>query len=267
MKKSILVIIQLLFVCVSAYAQWTTTGTVTSTTNNVGIGTATPDAPLDINGISLMAGGNANLDTVINPNRSLSFLENSGKLLIGWNRTGGAGEIDLISNQGGGDIGGIAFYNHLNNGTEKQLMWLTGDGALMIGSSRGNTGNNKLAVGGGVIAESVTVKLQSNWPDFVFKNNYQLPSLRDVKTYIAQYRHLPEIPSQADVAKDGINIGEMDNMLLKKVEELTLYLIEKDEEIKIQEAVNRENAVQINLLKKQLEVLAASLTKTKINFK
>jgi hypothetical protein len=52
-------------------------------------------------------------------------------------------------------------------------MWLTGDGRLMIGLTTGNTGNNKLAVGGGVIAESVTVKLQANWPDYVFKKDYR----------------------------------------------------------------------------------------------
>jgi hypothetical protein len=224
MKKSIVAIIPLLFVCAVVHAQWATIGSVTSTMNSVGIGTTTPNASLDVSGIFLMSGSSANLDISI-PNRSLSFLENSGKVLIGWNRTQGAGETDLISNQGIGTVGEFAFYNHLNNGTEKQLMWLTGDGRLMLGLNTGNTGNNKLAVGSGVIAESITVKLQSNWPDYVFTNSYQLPSLIDIENYIARNRRLPEIPSQEDVAKNGINLGEMDRMLLKKIEELTLYLI------------------------------------------
>ncbi|WP_184550890.1 hypothetical protein [Mucilaginibacter sp. FT3.2] len=85
-----------------------------------------------------------------------------------------------------------------------------------------------LAVGGSAIAESVTVKLQSGWPDFVFRDDYRLPALADVKAFIDQNHHLPEIPSEAAVAKDGLNLGEMNKLLLKKVEELTLYLIESN---------------------------------------
>jgi hypothetical protein len=56
-----------------------------------------------------------------------------------------------------------------------------------------------------------------------------------VKTYIDQNHHLPEIPSEQEVAKNGINLGEMNKLLLKKVEELTLYLIEKDKKEKEQD--------------------------------
>jgi hypothetical protein len=89
----------------------------------------------------------------------------------------------------------------------------------------------KFAVNGNAIATSMTVKLYANWPDYVFKRNYQLPSLTDVKTYIDQNQHLPDMPSETEVAKDGINLGEMNKLLLKKVEELTLYLIEKDKQM------------------------------------
>ncbi|NHA06444.1 hypothetical protein G7092_21725 [Mucilaginibacter sp. HC2] len=201
---------------------------------NVGIGTTTPAAKLEVYGTALVAGNNANIDNR-NGNLPLTFLENTGKMLIGWNRTQGAGETDFISNQGGGSVGGFAFYNHSNTGTENQVMWLTGDGRLMIGLSTGNTGNNKLAVGGGIIAEAVTVKLQSAWPDYVFKKDYQLPSLQEVKTYIDQNQHLPEVPSEQQISKDGLNLGEMNKLLMKKVEELTLYMIEmksENEEIK-----------------------------------
>jgi len=72
------------------------------------------------------------------------------------------------------------------------------------------------------------VKLNNVWPDYVFKPTYQLPSLTEVKTYIDQNKHLPEIPSEQEIAKEGQNLGEMNKLLLKKVEELTLYLIEND---------------------------------------
>jgi hypothetical protein len=90
----------------------------------------------------------------------------------------------------------------------------------------------QFAVNGNAIATSMTVKLYANWPDYVFKPDYELPALTDVKTYIDQNHHLPEIPSAAEIAKDGLNLGEMNKLLMKKVEELTLYLIEKDKEQK-----------------------------------
>ena len=217
----------------------------------VGIGNSMPNATLDVNGNVIMAGSTANLDNR-NGGVPLSFLENTGKMMIGWNRTQSAGETDFISNQGGGSVGGFAFYNHSNTGTENQLMWLTGDGRLILGSSASNIGNNKLAVGGGVIAEAVTVKLQANWPDYVFKKDYQLPSLQEVKTYIDQNQHLPEVPSAEQIAKEGLNLGEMNKLLMKKVEELTLYLIDEHKK-------NKGQQEQIDQLKKEIQLLNKKL--------
>ncbi|XHR97718.1 hypothetical protein ACFJIV_14280 [Mucilaginibacter sp. UC70_90] len=199
----------------------------------VGINTTTPAMSLDVNGALL--GGNTNLDGV-----NTNFLANSSKVLIGWNRTAGAGETDFISNQGAGNTGGFAFYNHNNSNTENLLMWLTGDGRLQLGQFTTSMGTNKLAVAGGIIAESVTVKLKSAWPDYVFKPTYQLPSLSEVKTYIDQNQHLPEIPSEKEIANEGQNLGEMNKLLLKKVEELTLYLIEQNKRIeKLESQINK----------------------------
>jgi len=107
-------------------------------------------------------------------------------------------------------------------------------GNVVIGTNAMPTGY-KFAVAGGAIAESMTVKLQANWPDYTFKNDYKLMPLAELKTYVDKNQHLPEIPSAAQVEKDGINLGEMNRLLLKKVEELTLYLIEKDKEMKLLE--------------------------------
>lgn len=70
------------------------------------------------------------------------------------------------------------------------------------------------------------------WSDFVFENDYDLPTLEEVEEHIAENGHLPEIPSEAEVTENGINLGEMDAKLLQKIEELTLYLIEQNKEIK-----------------------------------
>ena len=103
------------------------------------------------------------------------------------------------------------------------------DGSLAIGTT--DPKGYKLAVAGDAIAESMTVDLQGNWPDYTFKKEYRLMPLADLKTYVDKNQHLPEIPSAAQVAKDGINLGEMNRLLLKKVEELTLYLIDQKKEM------------------------------------
>jgi hypothetical protein len=149
---------------------------------------------------------------------------------------------------------GIGFSPHTSE-TDYSNMWFLGVGgwstgqSFVIGTSvvgspslalltNGNVGigttdpkGYKLAVAGSAIAESMTVKLQGSWPDYVFKPAYQLPSLLELKSYIDQNGHLPGIPSEQQVAKDGVNLGEMNKLLLKKVEELTLYLIEQEKRI------------------------------------
>lgn len=205
---------------------------------NVGVKTTTPNGDLDVNGTIVLGGNSANLDST-NPDKNLNFLENTGRMIVGWNKTKGGGETDFVGNQGGGNLGGFAFYNHSNAGIEQQLMWITGDGKLLLGlngAALPSSGSNKLAVGGGIIAESVTVKLQGNWPDYVFKESYALPGLKELKSYILKNHHLPDMPSEEQVAKDGISLGDMDKILVKKIEELTLYLIEKDKEIASQKA-------------------------------
>jgi len=128
---------------------------------------------------------------------------------------------------------------------------VTGTGGVGIGTQ--NLNGYKLAVKGNIHAQQVNVDL-TNWPDYVFKPTYQLPSLTDVKTYIDQNHHLPDMPSEQEVAKDGINLGEMNKLLTKKIEELTLYLIEKDREIKAQQEDNQSLHAEMNELKKQISL-------------
>lgn len=89
----------------------------------------------------------------------------------------------------------------------------------------------EFSVDGKMMTEEVKVQLSENWPDFVFKKDYNLKTLKEVETFIAENKHLPEIPSEADVLENGINLGEMDAKLLQKIEELTLYLIEQNKKI------------------------------------
>lgn len=102
-------------------------------------------------------------------------------------------------------------------------------GTVRIGTEKVQTGY-QLAVNGKVRAKEVRV--EANWPDFVFSPAYQLPTLPELEHYIKENQHLPEVPSAQEVAQEGIDVGRAQALLLKKVEELTLYLIAQDKKIK-----------------------------------
>lgn len=91
--------------------------------------------------------------------------------------------------------------------------------------------NYKLEVNGIVRSKEVLVE-SAPWPDFVFEPGYDLPSLTDVEQYIAKNGHLEHVPTAATVEENGVEVGEMSAKLLQKIEELTLYLIEQDKQIK-----------------------------------
>ncbi|SHG60309.1 hypothetical protein [Flavobacterium defluvii] len=119
-------------------------------------------------------------------------------------------------------------------------MILTSNGSLGIGTN--TTGNHKLAVEGSIGAREVKVQA-TGWADFVFKKEYQLPTLEEVEKHIAEKGHLENIPSEEEVLKDGINLGDMNTKLLQKIEELTLYIIKMEKE-------NKKQTTEINNLKK-----------------
>jgi hypothetical protein len=100
---------------------------------------------------------------------------------------------------------------------------------------------------GTVRAKDIVVET-GNWPDYVFKPAYKLPSLASVKAYIDQNQRLPEMPSEQDVAKNGIDLGEMVKLQTKKIEELTLYLLKENEAKQAQQK-------EIDELRRQVETL------------
>lgn len=88
-----------------------------------------------------------------------------------------------------------------------------------------------LYVAGGILATEVKVQLQSDWKDLVFLPDYKLRTIKEVETYISENGHLPEIPNSETVKNEGINIGEMNALLLQKIEELTLYIIDQQKQL------------------------------------
>ncbi|MFC5284243.1 hypothetical protein [Pedobacter alpinus] len=101
-----------------------------------------------------------------------------------------------------------------------------------------NTPDAKLTVAGNIHSREVKVSVNAG-ADFVFNKNYPLKPLDSLALFINQYKHLPEIATAKQMENDGINLSEMNIKLLQKIEELTLYLIQKDKEVKsLEERMN-----------------------------
>jgi hypothetical protein len=111
--------------------------------------------------------------------------------------------------------------------TSSETVRFTPNGLVGIGTT---TPTEKLSVNGNIRAKEIKVETQ-NWPDYVFSSSYKSRSLAELEQFIKLNSHLPEIPSADEVQSEGIAVGEMNAKLLKKIEELTLYLIEMDKKI------------------------------------
>ncbi len=102
-------------------------------------------------------------------------------------------------------------------------------GKLGIGT---NTPNEALSVNGNIRAREIKVET-SNWPDYVFAKDYALMPLEDLETFVESNNHLPDIPKASQIEIEGLPLGEMNKLLLKKVEELTLYLFQLNKKNKV----------------------------------
>ncbi len=154
----------------------------------------------------------------------------NGNVFIGY----GAGAIEKGNNK-----------MYIGNDSARTLLY--GDfstGQILLGKPDATgyifKGNRTLNVLGGIIADSITVALSGNWADYVFNKDYPLKPLNELESYIIINKHLPEIPTSNDIKNNGINVASMDASLLKKIEELTLYIIElKKESLQQQEEIDK----------------------------
>ena len=111
------------------------------------------------------------------------------------------------------------------NGTVTMGVWETYDNSVR------DTQGHRLMVKGGILCEKIKVIGDVPSSDYVFEEEYDLLPLSEVKQFILENKHLPEVPSAAEFKENGYNLGEMDDLLLRKVEELTLHMIRLEEEL------------------------------------
>lgn len=123
--------------------------------------------------------------------------------------------------------GNSTFINTGPNGGEVHL------GKTIIGGQSQKTGSytNALLNVNGIIAAREIIVTAQNWADFVFADDYKLPNLYDIEKYYLANKHLPEVPSEKEVIDNGINVAEMNKLLLKKIEELTILMVKQQKEI------------------------------------
>jgi hypothetical protein len=117
------------------------------------------------------------------------------------------------------------------NGSQNNIFLtaLGSNGYIGIGTTNPQ---EMLSVKGTVLAQKVRVSVKTqDWPDFVFSKNYKLRSLSSLETYINKSNHLPDVPSASEVGKGGLDIGSTQAVLLRKIEELSLYVIELNKKI------------------------------------
>ncbi len=130
-----------------------------------------------------------------------------------------------------------------NNGAGSELHLQRDDGDLLLCAlengkvgigvqSPGSLpdGDYLLAVDGGIIAEEVRVDLSSDWPDYVFEEDYKLRSIDNLKKDIKNLGHLPGVPSAQEMEEEGISLGAMQIIMMEKIEELSLYVIQLNED-------------------------------------
>ena len=148
-----------------------------------------------------------------------------------------------------------AFGLTLNNLTNNSVKVGVSDSAFLMILKNGKVGigtetpTEMLSVNGNIHTKKVIVT-QSGWPDYVFDSAYKLKPLSELENFIKINKHLPEIPSESQTKKDGVDVGNNQALLLKKVEELTLYMINQQKQIEKLEKENEKQQQEIDAFKK-----------------
>ncbi|MBI5370913.1 MAG: hypothetical protein HZA79_02675 [Sphingobacteriales bacterium] len=118
-----------------------------------------------------------------------------------------------------------------SNGAAAPLTLQNDGGSVRIGNVAAPAGY-LFAVKGKMIGEELKVQLSGSWPDYVFKKDYKLPSFAELRKFIAANNHLPNVPPAAELEQNGMEVGDMQKRMMEKIEELTLYVLQLEDQLK-----------------------------------
>jgi hypothetical protein len=232
---------------------------------NVGIGTTNPSGLLDLEKTGatievrdrnsvytpsdqpsrIILSSRQNLDTYNQP-----YVGSALEFQMDWNGST-LGNAARIVGRGHWAWGGTLDFDIAEGGSPQSnyvtRMRITKSGNVGIGTTNPA---NKLDVNG--IIRAKEVKVESNWSDFVFEDNYNLPSLNHVESYIKENKHLPDVPSAKQVEEEGLSMSQMMAKQMQKIEELTLYVIEQNKQLSNQNKKLESQNDEIAALKREI---------------
>ena len=206
---------------------------------NVGIGTIDPKAKLHVFGQENGAFNGLVIDNRKNYGSGTGISQTS-RIVLSLTENGAPNPLDRIFgviesgtlSESSSTEGRLSFYVRQGGSVDEKIR-INSNGYVGIGTT---TPDEKLTVKGKIHTQEVRVDLLGACiPDYVFANDYKINTLQEVEKYVKANSHLPEVPSALDIEKNGLLLGEMNILLLKKVEELTLYAIEQDKKAALQQ--------------------------------
>jgi len=201
----------------------------------------------------VISGINGNIG--VNTSNPSAKLEVSGAGVTPLKITGSNGYMLIDNVSSGQNYYQANDFHQFQGQSGNPILTMLGTGKVGIGTT---TPDQMLSVKGTIHSQAVQVDM-NGWSDFVFKPSYNLASLSTIKNYLAQNHHLPDMPSEKEVTQNGINVGDMLKLQTQKIEELTLYLIEKDQQLTDQkkeiEQFKQKQAARIAALEKALSKL------------
>lgn len=201
---------------------------------DVGIGTSSPKKLLHVDGDTYFKGhmflhayaGDGSSGTAYIQARDMSGSSDLN-LQLRTQNNGNVVNAMRLQADGAVTIGGTSAVG----GTELTVKGAVHIGASSTASHASQTGNYQLWVEKGIVSEDFSMADVANWSDFVFEEDYELPALSEVESFVKENKHLPDVPSEAAVKANGYSLHDMNVTLLQKVEELTLYIIKQQKQI------------------------------------
>ncbi|RXK82909.1 hypothetical protein [Filimonas effusa] len=196
----------------------------------IGIGNAAPAAQLQVGGRIIVSSpeylyGQLQILNPLDGEASFTLACNgTGKVI---SRTSYARQWTIGINAYASGMNNLAITNPVT--LEKGFVF-SYDGRLGIGTNNVSDAGYRLFVETGIRTRKIKVD-HTTWADYVFDSSYQLAPLSYVEQFIQENKHLPEVPSAAEVKKDGLDLGDNQAVLLKKIEELTLYIIQQNKKM------------------------------------